>query len=76
VVGGRGRVGGSAVFGSVGSGLVLGNVDGSSSLAMSMFEVAERSRIRLMLRPLMRSVGDPVLRWLLPCRTSRSLTPI
>jgi hypothetical protein len=42
VVGGRGRVGGSAVFGSVGSGLVLGDVDGSSLLATSMFEVAER----------------------------------
>jgi hypothetical protein len=42
VVGGGGRVGGSAVFSSVGSGLVLGDVDGSSLLATSMFEVAER----------------------------------
>jgi hypothetical protein len=52
--------------------LVLGRVDGSSSLTMCMPTVAELFGNRINAAAANGSVGDPVLRWLPPCRISWS----
>jgi hypothetical protein len=55
--------------------LVLGDVDGSYSLATSMSVIAEQLEGRIDATTAKVVCWDPILRLLLLCRTTRSWTP-